>query len=276
MIITDRFVMLNFPKTGSSFARTVIKQLHQVGKLQRLLGRKPGYEELLMLPYRYKPSRKQYPSQHAVWCQIPEQHRSKPVMSILRDPMERLVSAFEFRHWERHPSMDLDRLKERFPHYPEISFAEFLQMTYEIQLPRSLPDGMRTMVGPLTAQYIRFFARDPMRTMLSLHDGMDLAAEREQHFAPVHFLHMEDLRQELRAFLLSMGYAESKLRFIEQHERVNTTSRNQASYFTPALSEHVQTWSASCTSSCRNTPHSCPIEPHAMSPATFALTHLTP
>jgi len=28
MIITERFVMLNFPKTGSSFARQVVKQAH--------------------------------------------------------------------------------------------------------------------------------------------------------------------------------------------------------------------------------------------------------
>jgi hypothetical protein len=239
MIIAERFVMLNLPKTGSSFARKMIKELLEPNGLQRLLGRKPPMEELLMIPFRFKPSRHQYPSQHAVWSQIPAEHRNKPVVSIVRDPIDRLVSAYEFRHWERHPPLAPDEMRSSFPGFPDLSFEEFLRMSYDLQLPRSLPEGMRTEVGPLTVQYIRFFARDPLRTMLSLHDGMDLAAVREEHFAPVHYLHMENLREELIAFLISVGYSERQVSFIRERQRVNTTKRSQKTYFTPALTARV-------------------------------------
>ena len=243
MLITDRFVMLNFPKTGSSFARSVLKELHEPKGVRQFLGRfmplRNGLREELVVPHRFQPARHAYPSQHGVYVQVPVPDRDKTIMSIMRDPLDRLISGYEFKHWTRYQDEQLEMLRERFPSFPDLSFEEFLSYSYEINLPTTLPPGMRTDVGPLTVQFIRFFARDPLRTMLSLHDGLDLAAVKEEHFVPVRLLHMEHLREELTTFLVEMGYARERLAFIAEKPRVNTTTRSRPEYLTPAIVDRV-------------------------------------
>lgn len=243
MLITDRFVMLNFPKTGSSFARSVLKELHKPKGLRklatRITGGTNGLEERLMVPYRFRPARFNYPSQHGVYVQIPEKHRGKVIMSITRDPLERIVSAYEFRHWAKFQEKHLDSLRKEFPRFPDLTFEEYLDMLYRIDGPASLPADITHDIGPFTTQFIRFFATDPVRTIHDLRDGMDLAAERDKHFAPVRFLHQENLGHELTEFLMEMGYAPERLRFILDKPKVNTTQRTRSDYLTPKVVEHV-------------------------------------
>lgn len=243
MLITDRFVMLNFPKTGSSFARSVLKELHQskgLGKLvSKLTGSTNGLEERLMVPYRFRPARFNYPSQHGVYIQIPEEHRRKVIMSVMRDPLERIVSAYEFRNWVKYQKKNLDSLRQEFPRFPDLSFDEYLDLFYRIEGPASLPVDVTQDIGPLTTQFVRFFATDPEHTIHALRDGMDLAAERDKHFAPVRFLRQEQLGQELSEFLEEMGYAPERLRFILDKPKMNTSKRTRSTYFTPEVVEHV-------------------------------------
>lgn len=243
MLITDRFVMLNFPKTGSSFARSVLKELHAPTGLRRLLSKflrlDTGLREELVVPYRFKPARHSYPSQHGVYTQIPLAHRDKTIMSIMRDPLDRLISAYEFKHWARYQHGHEDRIRARFPSFPDLSFEDFIDFSYSFTGSDVPPDGMRAEVGPLTVKFVRFFARDPLRTMHSLYDGFDLAVARDEHFPTLRLLHMENLREELTAFLLEMGYAAERLAFINDKPRVNTTERTRPEYLTRAIVERV-------------------------------------
>ncbi|HRH38107.1 MAG TPA: hypothetical protein PK760_07175, partial [Flavobacteriales bacterium] len=104
---------------------------------------------------------------------------------------------------------------------------------------QQLPDDVKLDIGPLTVQFIRFFAKDPLRTIRALADGTDLASLRNEHFAPVHFLHQENLNEELTAFLTTMGYTPQRLSFIHDMEKVNTTERSRPSYLTPAILDRV-------------------------------------
>jgi hypothetical protein len=107
MLVTPSFFLLNFPKTGSTFARVALKAVHQPPRLIRGLIRlglmRPRVEDLKMLPWFFTKDQTDAGSvsQHGTYLQIPRKHRSKPVVSVVRDPFTRIVSFFEYRDWQK-------------------------------------------------------------------------------------------------------------------------------------------------------------------------------
>jgi hypothetical protein len=242
MLITRKFVMINFPKTGSTFARKVLLRVHEPSPMQRWLLRtglaKPGLEELLMRKFFFTEAEaKSKPNidQHGTYSQLPERHRNKVVMSVARDPEERLFSAYEFRAWERKPFPSMELLMGRYPRFPKLSFEEYFEMNQVFSAPFAQPPGMQVHIGPMTTQFIRFYARDPLKTILSLRENTDLRRDWDLHFPKITFLHTEDLNNELHDFLLKMGYAPKEIAFIREEGKVNATPRSRKEYLTPAL-----------------------------------------
>lgn len=248
MLITKNFVMLNFPKTGSTFARSALNQVHEPGRIRQALERlkllAPAMEDRFMAPYFFTEAQRQAAarpqSQHGVYVQIPDKHRSKALITVIRDPFKRFVSLYEFRNWANHPTPDRAQLLKWFPNFPNLSFKEYFSFAEELVLPYVLPEGMQVEVGSLTAQFIRFYARDPLKTMLALREDTDLRRDHNLHFPKIRFLHTENLNQELHDFLLEMGYPDKKIAFILSKKKVNTTKRSKPTYFTPELIEEFQ------------------------------------
>ncbi|NOG51695.1 MAG: sulfotransferase family 2 domain-containing protein [Chloroflexi bacterium] len=143
MIITDRFVYIHMPKTGGTFVETVLRKIHEKrGDLiehrradqpprRRSLRdlfkkRRPVFLELINLagPNEW--------NQHGRVSQIPPEHRDKPVLTTLRNPYDRYVSQYEFKWWQQHPETffrNVGDLKTKYPQYPDISFAEFVEVS---------------------------------------------------------------------------------------------------------------------------------------------------
>ncbi len=239
--------MLNFPKTGSAFARDAIKRLHRSTGLRAALERRglmrSSLQELLMKPYFFTDTQGETipsNSEHGVYFQVPLEHRGKPVVTVMRDPAKRLVSAYEFRSWAKHPVPNLEQAVHWFPAFPEISFEEFFRMNRELTLPYIQPEGMQVQVGPLTTQFIRMYAHDPVKTMLALRGDTDLRTAYDQHFPKIHFLHTENLNQELHDLLLQFGYPSNKIAFILEKQKMNTTSRSRNTYLTPEMTSRLQ------------------------------------
>ncbi|MCC6841429.1 MAG: hypothetical protein IT230_14815 [Flavobacteriales bacterium] len=243
MLITDKFVMLNFPKTGTAFARDALKHLHRPGglrsRLEAIRVLRPALQELLMKPFfftqEHAGSIDRDRSEHGVFIQVPEQHRHKPVVTVVRDPLERLVSLFEFRSWAKYPMPDREQATTWFPQFPDLSFSEFFQLNQVLALPNIQPTGMQVEVGPLTTQFIRFYARDPRKTILSLREDTDLRKDYDLHFPKIRFIHTENLNRELHSLLLEFGYPKKKIAFILEKEKMNTSKRTRATYLTPEL-----------------------------------------
>lgn len=82
MLVTDSFVMLNYPKTGSSFARKVIKDLY--ARQPKSWFRRRWCKELILPNIRTCGA----DDQHGCYSQIPPQYRNREVMSIVRNPFE--------------------------------------------------------------------------------------------------------------------------------------------------------------------------------------------
>ncbi len=230
VIITDDFVMLNFPKTGSSFAREVIRRLYRQreSRLQRALTavgwRRPAVLDLKVpkideaLDYAIR-------DQHGSWRQIPPAHRHKPVLSITRNPFSRYVSTYLFRWWEKHPPVSRSEIERLYPHFPDLSFAEYMAMmhTYGRQ------NRLRGITPPSdlglhTIQFIQFYFREPESVLAQLDAAYLERQQYRQDMPPIHFIHQEQLSSELQEALQALGFAESELRFISTLGRINVTA----------------------------------------------------
>ena len=245
MLLTDDFVLLNYPRTGSTFARAAVRELYarRSGRLGRALQRlglgSPGAVELELSIERTAAARRAgRRSQHGALSQIPASHRGKPVVSITRHPLDRAVSMYEHGFWREHPPGDLRTIRARFPRFPQLGFSDFLTLGLEFDLPNALQGvPLAAEVGPHTVHFVRFYAADPDAALRSLTDAAIEGGTFLERLPPVRFLHTEHLLEELTAFLQELGFGPEETAFLRQQPRVNVAGARQgrpwSDYFTP-------------------------------------------
>ena len=247
MLITDNFVLLNLPKTGSTFACTVIKSIYLSRIKQTLLNKillflklkNPGYLELEMA----HASVRGHKNQHGSYYQIPREHQHKTIASIIRNPYDRFESEYSFRWWIKHPLVDLEIIKRRLPNYPEISLeeytvyremvADYLKNQYSI--PLELNIGVQTIL------FLRMFLKDPLVIFPGLTQDYFDSKEYLGDLATVHFMKQESLKDDLKLFLSQYNFSNEELEIIKNHRKVNVTKRIiNKEQLSPKAIEHVR------------------------------------
>jgi hypothetical protein len=227
MIITERFVVLNNPRTGSTFVREVLKQLHgrrrhSPGRLGRLLGRLKlhpdrGFAELLL----DTPGRQIPPNQHGGYFQIPPEHRGKEVVSVVRDPFARLLSIYRYGWWKKYPPVDAATIARHLPAFPHLSFREFVELE-ELSLERRLGSKFRDLqVGRQTVRFIDMFFRDPAAVLSRLNGRYLESDEFADDLPAIRFLQTETLNRGLFEFLRERDYPLHRIEFILENGAVN-------------------------------------------------------
>ncbi len=255
MVITDQFVVLNFPKTGSTFVRTVLQTLHQkqlngsVGRrLARALGlrRRPFFQELMVRQPMDLPGPPQV-HQHGVYQDIPAEHKHKPILSVLRHPMDRLVSIYEYRWWALNPPMDHDWGLASFPHFPDLTFEEFVRYLDLLATRKTPYLREKAVIGAQSINFLQFFLRERPRLIFPLitDDYIDSGAYRRD-LVDATFLRMEDLNRDLYEALRKFGYPAKDLAFILDEQKIypegppRSPKRPWQSYYTGELEARVR------------------------------------
>lgn len=248
MIITENFVMLNFPKTGSTFVRNVLKEIHSKyadsNTLMHRLGlKKKPYFENLWLPSVRSTFREPKPDEHGIYSQIPEIHRDKTVVSVKRDLFERLVSVYNFGNWKRSPWMDVEVLKKDCPEFPDISFKDFVYLWNKNNplenhklINRKLP------IGPATSQFILFYFKEPFEVLKNIDLEYVNSDRYKEDMAEVEFLDQANLNEELYAFLKRHNYKHSEISFILKAEKQNVSTSDAdiiKDYYDEELLEYI-------------------------------------
>jgi len=220
MIITESFVMLNYPKTGSSFARKVIKELYQ--RYPRRFFKRRFIKEL-MLP-NIREAGNAPPDQHGTYSQIPREYRDREIVTVVRNPFDRFLSGYEFRHWAHYPPLPMDVIRMHFPQFPKLTIEQYIAMNQMvIGLNAFLDREPRARIGEQTVQFIHLFFKNPRRVLAEISDEYMDSDRVFDDMAEITFLRQERLNEELAAFLRRKGFTRRESAFIESHEPVNVT-----------------------------------------------------
>ncbi|NND51913.1 MAG: hypothetical protein HKN54_05875 [Flavobacteriaceae bacterium] len=252
MIVTDKFVMINFPKTGSAFARKMLQIVHHGSNysyLDKLLFKlnivKRPYFEIFEVPnIRDMSHRRNFMDEHGIFIQIPDEHRKKLVLSIKRNIYDRYISIYEFEDWKRDPWLDIDVLKNKFSNYPDLSFEQFMSLILNNNPMELLPEVNRKLpVGPITSQFILFYFREPFKILNSIDEHYIASEDFKKDLADIRFIDQANLNNELFQFLKDLGYKERRIKFILDGQPINKSTpagKTRDDYFTEELYKEVQ------------------------------------
>jgi hypothetical protein len=255
MVITDRFVYLHMPKTGGTFVEAALDRLYSPGQGLRsrlgLAGRRGVYIDTSRKRDRRKIGGR---DQHQTLRELPDEYRDRPLAFTVRNPFDHWVSYYEFGWWRTHPGDTFDelRIRERYAHYPELAFDEYLRACYEPDLldSTSMPDALTNRLtaaglGPLSWEYVRFLSDAPDAVLDDPHQFF-LGAHSIGTPVELRLLRQESLNRDLYDFLQSVGHSPETLSFILDMGRVHPRGgpRRPSSawehYYTPALRRLVQ------------------------------------
>ncbi len=241
MILTDDFVYIHQPKTGGTFVTHVVERLYQGGDGA------PGKRGGLVNTHK-----------HGACSEVPEAWRSKPLLTTIRNPYDRYVSQYRFAWWKRYPDMYCgeDEMRAMFPHYPDLTFGEFLLLASTRFVNRhqrketgfhndNFPEERR--LGWHTEQFVRFYCVNPREVFRAIDESYIAEGRCRQDMFPVRFTFSDSLNGELHAFLLEIGHAPEDIAFILDAERIYPAEGGRAledrweSYYTPELKRLVRT-----------------------------------
>lgn len=232
MIITKNFVVLNFPKTGSSFVRKVLKDIFLNRRNRNLLTRalhkfrlkSIGYYEILT----EHPTVPNYKDQHGCYDQIPDKHKNKIILSVVRDPYLRLESIYKFKWWAKNPPLEQEELETNFPNFPDLSFQQYLKLqklvNKKMKEKYSIDEDVK--IGNHSIQFIRFFFRNHKRVLAELNNEYVVKGFFKEDICNIHLIRNEHLNEDLVLFLSKNGFHKKEQNFILNHEKVNVTQNN--------------------------------------------------
>lgn len=233
MIITKDFVIINLPKTGSTFVRKVVKEIYFrrnknaiTRALHKLKIRQIGYKELMT----QNPMVPNHKDQHGCYDEIPKEHQHKQILAAVRDPYLRIESSYRFRWWSKFPFLSKQQIAKEFPTFPDLSFQDFTKfyaMESEIFKQKyEVKEGLK--IGKQSIQFVRLFFVNHREVFQKLSRDYILGGHFKKDICNVTFLRNENLNEELAMFLSEHGFSQDELDFIRSHQKVNAT-KNESS-----------------------------------------------
>ena len=228
MIIEKKFVVINMPKTGSTFVRNVIRKYYR--NKYWIFGRFCYKELQHSQRIRVNENRvinHEKGAQHGICAQIPDSYLDRQIVSVVRNPTDRLISLYTFGYWKKGGTF-LDDIVDQLPHFPDLSLDEFAELWFKHAAKGQLKDEFQDLeIGPMTTQYIYFYAKDPIDYFRKVKAGQKIDLLDSEHFHDVRFIHMENLNAELFDFLKANGFSEQGLQFILEEPKRNVSRKKE-------------------------------------------------
>jgi len=221
--------MLNFPKTGSSFARRAIKQVYTNrnstlrNTLEKMHLCPPSVREVIVpkidekIGYNIK-------DQHGTLRQIPEAYKNNAIVSITRNPISRYQSTYHFKWWQQYPPDGINVIREKYPYFPNISFSEYYEMLHVFGRKNRLQGIVPKIdLGLHSIQFIQFYFHNPQDVLRKIDNEYIEKKYFLEDMGIVKFLHQENLNQEIKSFLVGVGIEREQVRIIDAMKKVNVT-----------------------------------------------------
>jgi hypothetical protein len=238
MIIAEKFIMINFPKTGSTFVRNVISELYAKSNffddllISLRFKKKQKIVNLLLPNIRVNSVTHGVNDEHGLFIQIPEEQKNKEIISIKRDLFERYISAYEYGNWKNHPWIDEGILKSRYSNYPDLSFKEYIDLVHFYNpYNTNLKIKNKLEIGHATCQFILYNIKEPHKILNNMSFDYSNSDDYKKDMAEVTFLNQNNLNVELYDYLISKGYNEHNLEFILNKEKQNNSTPKDKGIF---------------------------------------------
>ncbi|MEO5579109.1 MAG: hypothetical protein ABIR58_00510 [Gemmatimonadaceae bacterium] len=246
MLITDKFVYVHQSKTGGTFVTDVLLRIHgvkwearKIGNDTELAWTTPHGQLIILGP------------KHNSCSDIPDEHRGKSVLGTVRNPYDRYVSSYEFGWWKKAEYLEDYRRKsacldERYPGFPDISFADYLSFANRKEIVAG------NDIGAQTRSLIHHYFRNPKRVVAVTDEDYFSSGRYLAEMFDVRFLRTNTLNKDLHDFLLAVGYPADDVAFILKTEKVlpavppegkeRVDHRSWATYYSPDSAELVRHW----------------------------------
>ena len=262
MIITDRFVYVHMPKTGGTFVAKVLERIHEARgdairkqysdappdpMLRRVKRVLRGGNTFIYMQHKQKNG--SY-NQHGISSKIPREHCNKPILGTVRNPYDRYVSQYEFQWWRLHPEQlasDIDALRAEYPHFPDVSFEEFVKLSNKYFVrrpPTKLSD--EAMLGRQTEQFATYYFKNPDDFAAIDSDYLAVGRFHVDLMPKLHLISTGNLNQNLHDFLLKMDYPEAEIAFILSEGKIypgrggRRPDQKWEKYYTPQIKAWVR------------------------------------
>jgi len=261
MIITNSFVWINYPKTGSTFVREVLREIYSKIESDSNLANKKYIPDFKYLTNKIERKLKDFsiglkaeihlgnqhrwmfevlhpelrpftgdrfgrPTPHGTISQIPKKYCDLPVVSAIRDPVSRYISSYNYADWKKSDQLpdSIQSIQSIFPDFPNLDFQTFL-----IYLDRYYRIGKCVIgsdvfdVGPLSYDFLSFFTTNALSEDKNFYfnDWNDLNNITDK----INFLKFSALNFDLYHLLLKIGFNQSEIPFILNKEPINQSSK---------------------------------------------------
>lgn len=229
MIITKDFVILNYPKTGSTFVRVVIREIFwkRINKnlitkvLCKLKLKSVGYKEI-RTPHPLMPN---LTNQHGCYDQIPVKHNKKTILSVVRDPYAHFESTYKYKWWVRYPLLEKEKIDLHFPNFPSLTFQQFLNLRILLaeEVKKKFAIDSNIKIGYESFEFIRFFFKNHKKVLSELSADYIINGSYKKDMCDVTFIQNNNLNEELASFLSKRDFSDKEISFIRKHKKINVT-----------------------------------------------------
>lgn len=256
MLLTDKFVYIHNPKTGGTFVREMLRRIHngqgyntRISRFAGVCLGKTGGGIVDTSLYKI------YPPVHATCREIPILFRTKPILSAIRNPYDQYVSQYEYGNWKVYPETifyAINQMMEEYPHFPRVSFAEYLKMLNKYHHLKSIKRKLEEedSIGCGTDRFFRLYCKQQMENFLSNLDRELIdSGKYKEYLYPINWIKTENLNRDLYNFLLHIGYEAEKIQIILDAEKVlpalppgsqRRTEYKWEKYYTPEIKKYVR------------------------------------
>ncbi|HEV7857547.1 MAG TPA: hypothetical protein VGO91_02770 [Pyrinomonadaceae bacterium] len=245
MVITDKFVYIHMAKTGGTFVENVLSRLLSTRSRVYLdTATAEGRRQLPQLFY------------HSGMRRLPGRHRRKKILFTIRNPYDYYVSRYEYAaEYLPYGIFYGRRMKMLYPHYPRLTFAEYMEAinNWNLKVLRPRPDGQsfarlpaESNIGNMTWFFIQLLFSNPQKLIRNLDRCLDNGEQLKALPPDLHFIRTENLNRELYEFLLTIGHEPQELEFILRLGKIyppeggRVESQEWEHYYTPELKGRVR------------------------------------
>jgi hypothetical protein len=230
MVVTKDFVFIHMPKTGGTFVTEMLRKAYLGYRYEVDESDITIKDKCLHLRHRLLRALSLSPwvlhtNKHGPCNDIPPQYKWLPILGCIRNPFEWYVSFYEYQWWKKHPE-EWPGLLEN-PHFPDLSFREFLQLEDSHWLNLFNPNvTVDPTIGRFTTLFVIFYFERPnevLQSVANLESKERIATE----MYPVTFLHTETLNRDLSKYLSQFVSNRRRVGLVESEKPILPAGANK-------------------------------------------------